>query len=574
MAGTAQGGADALHLMGMIRLHQGRLEEGIAFLHRALVIEPRRPQISLSMGKALARLGRFDEAIAAFGDAIKHNGDITDAYHELGNALYDTGRLREAESTYRKLLDLVPDHVPALWSLSLVLIDAGRAKEAETQLRKGLSKPSEPRLRGALHNSLALALRWQSKNDEALENYEMARALDPALPHLDMHLAEILQDLKRYDEAMAAYRKALAREPLNPTAHLAYNDLLYRLGKADDYLKSFDRAPTTRDLQLSKAYFLMHEKRGEEAYGIYRDMLARDPNDKQAVASIANALVLMKRYDEAVAAFDAELVRTRDDAALFGSAAAASIQNNDPHKALALCEQGLVLAPDNQTCLANMGTALRMMDDERDEVLNGYDTLIQAFDLEPPQGFSDMESFNEELRDYLDCAHPNTREYINQSLRGGTQTPANLFGAGHVLVDRLQTRFGEAVQRYIEGLKKDDKHPFLKRRANGFRYLGSWSSRLKDCGFHINHLHPGGWISSCYYVSVPDAIKDEPAGQGWIKFGQPVFDVALKNPVRRTIQPAPGRLVLFPSYMWHGTVPFRSQTARTTIAFDIVPASS
>jgi hypothetical protein len=33
----------------------------------------------------------------------------------------------------------------------------------------------------------------------------------------------------------------------------------------------------------------------------------------------------------------------------------------------------------------------------------------------------------------------------------------------------------------------------------------------------------------------------------------------------------PGRLILFPSYMWHGTVPFRATAARTTIAFDAVP---
>ena len=83
-----------------------------------------------------------------------------------------------------------------------------------------------------------------------------------------------------------------------------------------------------------------------------------------------------------------------------------------------------------------------------------------------------------------------------------------------------------------------------------------------------------GWISSCYYVAVPDAAKDESARQGWIKFGEPSFDVALKNPVRRAIQPVPGRLVLFPSYMWHGTIPFRDAAARTTIAFDVVPVLS
>ena len=35
--------------------------------------------------------------------------------------------------------------------------------------------------------------------------------------------------------------------------------------------------------------------------------------------------------------------------------------------------------------------------------------------------------------------------------------------------------------------------------------------------------------------------------------------------------PEPGLLVLFPSYMWHGTVPFHDTAARTTIAFDVIP---
>jgi hypothetical protein len=87
----------------------------------------------------------------------------------------------------------------------------------------------------------------------------------------------------------------------------------------------------------------------------------------------------------------------------------------------------------------------------------------------------------------------------------------------------------------------------------------------------VNHIHHEGWISSCYYVAVPEAVKDEGAKQGWIKFGEPALDVVLKTPIRRAIQPVPGKLVLFPSYMWHGTVPFRDAAARTTIAFDVVP---
>jgi hypothetical protein len=121
-------------------------------------------------------------------------------------------------------------------------------------------------------------------------------------------------------------------------------------------------------------------------------------------------------------------------------------------------------------------------------------------------------------------------------------------------------------------MKDDDRdHPLFRRRSRGVRYQGSWSARLRDCGFHTNHVHPFGWISSCYYVSLPDVIDDKTERQGWLKFGEPGFDAGLSNPVRRNVKPAVGRLVLFPSYMWHGTIPFRSQQHRTTIAFDAVP---
>jgi hypothetical protein len=256
---------------------------------------------------------------------------------------------------------------------------------------------------------------------------------------------------------------------------------------------------------------------------------------------------------------------------LISRAAEAALLQGDPQKAEMLCLRGLAISPHDQSCLVRLGMARRLLDDDRDETLNGYDTLIQAFDLEAPEGFASMADFNSELCAYLDRFHPDAREYLNQSLRGGTQTPDHIFGAGHDLVDRLERRISQTVRRYIGGLREDQAHPFLSRRARDFRYAGSWSSRLRDRGFHLNHVHPQGWISSCYYVAVPSVTQDVGAKQGWLKFGEPGIAVALRNPIRKMIQPVPGRLVLFPSYTWHGTVPFHDNAPRTTIAFDVVP---
>ena len=87
-----------------------------------------------------------------------------------------------------------------------------------------------------------------------------------------------------------------------------------------------------------------------------------------------------------------------------------------------------------------LSIASRMTEDGRDAAINRYDSLVRIFDLEPPAGFSDMESFNAELNASLDRLHPKSRELINQSLRGGTQTPGHLFPTGLPLVARLKQR--------------------------------------------------------------------------------------------------------------------------------------
>jgi putative 2-oxoglutarate-Fe(II)-dependent oxygenase superfamily protein len=53
-------------------------------------------------------------------------------------------------------------------------------------------------------------------------------------------------------------------------------------------------------------------------------------------------------------------------------------------------------------------------------------------------------------------------------------------------------------------------------------------------------------------------MQDTGTKQGWIKFGEPGYEVGLSTPVRRLVQPKVGWLVLFPSYMWHSTMPFHA----------------
>jgi len=562
-------GDELVPLIAAIRLQQGRFAEAAPLFERARALHPGEARFAFLHGTALAGMSRFEQAVSAFQATIRLQPNIADPYLAMGQAQRKLGQFEEAQNTYRKLLRALPENVDGYIALGSALAETGQFAEAEAPLRRALLHARDPKVQAAIHNNLAIALSSQNKHAEALENLERTQALAPDLPDLDQRRIDRLYQLGRYEECLVLYRKLLERAPADVQLHKAYNSLLYRLGRMDEFLASYDRAPQTREILLGKARFLSLQKRSDEVDAIYSTLLARDPLDGAALSCRADNLMAGGRNQEALAIFESVLARPGATPGIFSAAASAALLTGDPQKAEFFCQSGLRLAPFDQTCLALLGTSWRLKGDERDEALNGYDRLIRVFDLEPPEGFSDMESFNAELGAYLERLHPQTDAYLEQSLYGGTQTEGMLFGAGHALVEKARARIEQAISSYIAELKADADHPFLARHSRNFRYAGAWSCLMRGQGFHTNHLHPEGWISSCYYVTVPGETDNDQTRNGWIKFGEPSLELPLKNPIRRAVQPVPGRLVLFPSYMWHGTVPLQANSPRTTIAFDV-----
>jgi hypothetical protein len=79
-----------------------------------------------------------------------------------------------------------------------------------------------------------------------------------------------------------------------------------------------------------------------------------------------------------------------------------------------------------------------------------------------------------------------------------------------------------------------------------------------------------GWISSALYIAVPDRRPGEPSDSAALVLGEPDARLGLDLAAHTTIAPRPGRLVLFPSWMWHGTRPF-AEGRRLSVAFDVAP---
>jgi tetratricopeptide (TPR) repeat protein len=213
-----------------------------------------------------------------------------------------------------------------------------------------------------------------------------------------------------------------------------------------------------------------------------------------------------------------------------------------------------------------LATAWRLTGDPRWEWLEGDPRLVGVCDLGDRLGSLDG------LARRLRSLHFAEQQPLDQSLHGGTQTDGMLFPRVEPEFRVLREAVVDAVQRHIAQLPPlDPRHPILSlRRDRPVRFSGSWSVRLGDAGRHNNHTHPGGWFSSALYVSLPSPEDRGPSPAGWLVLGEPPAELGLDLPPTRLVEPRPGRLVLFPSTMWHGTRPFAAGE-RLTVAFDVAP---
>lgn len=530
--------AELRNAFGNLLLEMDLAAEALEQFEHVVKLTPDSSDGYLNSARALSRLGEFDLALQHAKAAYKLKPADINVAITLAEALTKTDRMKEAEGLYDSLLLQQPDNIKLLNNYGNFNRRLGRIADAIALLERA-SVANHP----TVLRNLAACYALNSQLTQAYECYQAAITAAPDDVIAYSEYAALLWQ-QGADQPFLHIEQRLNAVPEHHFLRTEYIKMLLKLAQPDragQYLLPLLQQFPTDSTVLTLATM------------VYRDQGELEKAEQSGRQALANAT------GPSVIAARSELGYTL--LALHKGA-----------EAQLLYQQLCVDEPLNQGWWTTLSSAMQLTGaEQRYAWLCNY-ALVNASILTGCDENSLLPAdFNQQLMPLLHQLHCNIREPLGLSLRKGSQTFENLFERRESVLQQLQQAVIKQAQAFISNLQHDNAHPFLSRLSTELEFQGSWSVQLRNEGFHKSHFHPMGWLSGVYYVDIPTEVDRD--GQGWLVFGRP--DIPnIDYAGDYAVKPQPGMLLLFPSFMWHGTNPFKSTSNRLTVAFDIVPKLS
>ena len=498
--------------------------------------------------------------------AARRGGDVQDLL-DAAVRHHRSGGLQRAEQLYRKVLALDPRQADAAHLLGMLRRDAGDLDQAMDLFDRAVTlNPSVP----AFLTSRGVTLRALGRLQDALAAYAAAIALDPADPNLHYNRGLALRQAGQLDEARTAFDQALALDPGSVAALNNRGLVLQDLGLADEAIQSYEAAlrsaPDAAETLNNLGLALQDVGRPEEAVAAFDRAIIAAPDFSAAHYNRGDVLCELGRLNPAKSSINAALSIEPDFAEAYCGRGIVSLKLGNAPKAIDDLDRCLEYRRGDVRGLAYLALALREVGDDAPATAL---VDLSKFPIQTTLVLSGDDVSR--LRDHVLAQSTLRWEPFGKTTRQGSQT-ARLAEPGTGVFGDFVHSLRTTVDRFLSQLPVLPDHPFQFRVPATYR-LSIWATVLESSGHQLPHIHPNGWLSGVYYVTVPEEIdRGDPAGPGCLEIGFLDTDLpCTRAPEIRCIAPEPGSLLLFPSYYFHRTVPFDSERSRISIAFDVEP---
>lgn len=283
----------ALHSLGVIAYQQGRYDDAVNLIGKAIARNQWVPEFHNSIAVVLKALGKLEEAVSEYEQAVLLKPGYADAYNNMGNALLSQGQYAAAAESYKQAVLFTPDCAEAYRGMAIALQAQGQFDAAIEMCRQALLlKPAY----AEAYSTMAVCLQEQGKYTDAIESCKKALMFRPDFVEAYNHLGTILDDQGRYSEATESYTRAVQLKPDYAEAYNNRGITLRAQGKLAEAIADYGRAIRLKPHSAEPYYNLADAQRDlgrcEQAIANYDRAIQLKPNCAQAHWNKALALLL------------------------------------------------------------------------------------------------------------------------------------------------------------------------------------------------------------------------------------------------------------------------------------------
>ena len=514
----------ALSILANSQYQLGDLHASIATMERIILQSPNNYQIHNNLGLAYQQINEAKKAIEAINTALQLNPEYGHAFYNLGIVLFEQGDVEGSIVSYERSIELRPTHVSSYVNLGIAKKEAKRFHEAEECYQTAIKV--DPNNAESYHNLGILKLET-AELAEAEKYFRKAIELRPTYSEAYLNLGIVLAELGNLQAAKTTFEKITVFDPTYPRAYALLGKTHFSLGNEAESIKFLEKALELDSGDIEACRELGALSMGKKDYTRAASLYSRS-------TILANSVECLKCYFH----IDTEekfLPKLFDH-----------INNNSIN--------------------ASIGALV-------DSFNRKYECAIENPFCNRAQKYS----VNINLNNFLDF-EKKIREPVYEALRSkkltyrsqglltnGKQTAGNIFNLDLIRNTEIETVIRSELDKY--------RRKFFQVEEGLFRNwpekytLRGWLVRMEEGGNLSPHIHPHGWLTGSIYINVPSP-KTNYEGDLIISRGE---NFTPNSEDSLILEVSTGHICLFPSSLYHHTLPFKGEEERIVLAFDVVP---
>ena len=474
---------------------------------------------------------------------------------------HQRGNFENAEVLYKKILQLKPNHLNTNFFLGTLFIQRKDFYLAKKKfLKVVLINPNH----FYAYNYLGIIHKELKNFDKAKEYFDKAISLNKNYADAYYNLGLLYKDSEDYKNAQKYYQKTIQANPNHINVYNNLGNIFSIFGKTKEAINLFKKAIeiNPKNAQAYNNIGNRYKELGEYKKSIeaYNKAIKINLNIEQVYANLGNVFRIKKDFKKAIKYFE----KSNSE-----NSRAELLECIYFQHGLKKFKEKLAIYTEKNFLNRRVATISAYVSATR-SLKNIYPFCKNPIDYfyktNIENDLVDKNKFQKVLLNYLEKID-SVWEPSSKTTKKGFQTIGNLFKKDKFEIKSLIKIIEKTIILYKKRFS-NSKDLIIKKWPNK-SILNAWYVKLIQQGYQNSHIHPDGWISGVFYLKVPKFINRQ---DGSIKLTIDGYDYPVNKILPSLVySPKDFDLILFPSSLFHRTIPFKSKKTRHVIAFDLIP---